>query len=351
MIGISVYIGLEEYPQKENEAYIRLAHRLGIRHIFTSAHIPEMHASYIDELKEILTLTTELNMYVSLDLSKEVSNRIDLNNYNVHTLRLDYGFSNGEIVELSTCSTYNIELNASTLNEQRLISLIKMGLNIEQVSVSHNYYPKRYTGLDYKTFNQKNEYYKQHGLTIKAFIPSQFGKRGPIYEGLPTVERHRSLNLTIAIQELVQANVDLIYFGDAYASEQELIEAINLRTDVIAFQVKLADKISDLEYSIVKQRHVNRLDESQYFKRSSRYRCTDQTIEPHNTTERKQYSVTIDNKHYKRYQGELQIIKKDLEADPKVNVVGTLLNCEYLLDCLKPGMPFEFNIVKKDDDL
>jgi hypothetical protein len=41
--------------------------------------------------------------------------------------------------------------------------------------------------------------------------------------------------------------------------------------------------------------------------------------------------ITIDNKDYLRYCGELQICKKDLPADKRVNVVGKIVEDELFL--------------------
>ncbi|TKV17243.1 DUF871 domain-containing protein, partial [Citrobacter sp. TBCS-11] len=44
-----------------------------------------------------------------------------------------------------------------------------------------------------------------------------------------------------------------------------------------------------------------------------------------NTSERSRGSITIDNCDYGRYMGEIQIVKNDLAADEKVNVVGKII--------------------------
>jgi hypothetical protein len=52
--------------------------------------------------------------------------------------------------------------------------------------------------------------------------------------------------------------------------------------------------------------------------------------------------VTLDNQKYLRYMGELQISKRDLPADEKVNVVAKVIDSEVdLLTCVLPGYRFE----------
>lgn len=60
------------------------------------------------------------------------------------------------------------------------------------------------------------------------------------------------------------------------------------------------------------------------------------------TTERKTGSITIDNQLYGRYQGEIQIVKKDLCADTKVNVVGHVIETDLpLLSLIHGGDAFQ----------
>ena len=43
------------------------------------------------------------------------------------------------------------------------------------------------------------------------------GKRGPLYEGLPTIEEHRNMPSYVAAKRLIYGNMtDKIYIGDAY---------------------------------------------------------------------------------------------------------------------------------------
>ena len=60
-----------------------------------------------------------------------------------------------------------------------------------------------------------------------------------------------------------------------------------------------------------------------------------------NTTERLVGSVTIDNERYGRYQGEMQIAKRNLPMDEKVNVVGRVIDEDLsLLKYIKSGQGF-----------
>lgn len=67
------------------------------------------------------------------------------------------------------------------------------------------------------------------------------------------------------------------------------------------------------------------------------YATPGQKISPQHTVSRHRGSITLDNENYLRYSGEVQILKKDLEADDRVNVIGQVNDLDLLNRCL-PGM-------------
>ena len=54
-------------------------------------------------------------------------------------------------------------------------------------------------------------------------------------------------------------------------------------------------------------------------------------MEPQNCTERRRGSITVDNKLYGRYSGELMLMREDLKADDRVNVTGSGPETAWLL--------------------
>jgi hypothetical protein len=69
-------------------------------------------------------------------------------------------------------------------------------------------------------------------------------------------------------------------------------------------------------------------------------------INPYNNIDRKLGYVTIDNKDYLRYCGELQICKRTLPADKRVNVVGKIIDEElFLIDYIEDET--KFRLVEK----
>ena len=62
---------------------------------------------------------------------------------------------------------------------------------------------------------------------------------------------------------------------------------------------------------------------------------------PENCIKRIRGVITMDNETYGRYSGELQIIRADLKADSRVNVIGRVSeNALTLMDCVKGSQKF-----------
>ena len=122
---------------------------------------------------------------------------------------------------------------------------------------------------------------------------------------------------------------------------KKLEKAINFDHSIIQIPIQVNKDLSETELELLKKVHYRRLDANDLLIRSSS-RVTDKVIKPHNTIARKMFSVTIDNSLYKRYQGEVAIILKDLPMNEAVNVVGRVIATPQLLDAIKPGDKFKF---------
>ncbi len=336
--AISIYVGLEDYSLEDNINYLRLAKAAGIEIVFTSAHIPEsVNASL--ELEKILSEIDNLGMKLIIDVSKDMMATFNIPK-SIYALRLDYGFSVEEIVKMSNECSYFIELNAATLTSDYLNRLVASGLNPTKVRASYNFYPKRYTGISIDDVIFKNKEYKRLGLTIMAFIPANFKKRPPLYEGLPTVENHRFAPRDIVLAELAIAGVDEVGFGDAYASSEELSDLANYDYEYAKIPVELLSDVTDAEKEMIFKNHRSRTDQSPYMVRSSVR--TDKAIEPHHNDPVQTMDVTVDNKLYLRYAGEVGIALMPMEASLRCNVVGRIPNCAHkLVEILPPGSKFK----------
>ena len=143
MKGISIFPGLD-YSVRENVNYMERAFRNGIEYIFTSVHIPEADRKRVkDEFDIILTEAEKRKMKVIVDISKGFFDEFCWEDRRIYALRLDFGFNDNEIVQLS--HKYNIQLNASTVTEDWMKRLMESGLNVSNLTVCHNYYPRNNT--------------------------------------------------------------------------------------------------------------------------------------------------------------------------------------------------------------
>lgn len=341
IFGASCYVGLDDYPFEENIKYLNLLKEEGINHVFISGHMPEVNERFEIELKEIINYANSLGLKVILDVSKEMYLKLDVNN--IYSLRLDYGFTDEDIVNLVKENKFIIELNASAITQKKLDYLINNGVDLRKLRVSHNFYPKPDTGLEFNKVKEINEMLTKYGMQVMGYIPGKSGKRGPLYFGLPTVESHRYKSLEVVLQELKLLGFKEFVFSDAFISREELRKAVNFDFSIIQLPIKLNKDISEVELNQLKKIQRRRLDANDLMIRSS-LRIKDDVINPSNTIERRKYAVTIDNTLYKRYQGEVAIILKDLPRNDAVNVVGYVDASDELLDAIKPATKFKFII-------
>lgn len=339
-VGASLYVGLEEYPLDENIKYLHLLKKCKVDTVFISYHMPEMHDNSLLELNKVIETCRELNIKIILDVNRKTLETFRVPD-DIYSLRLDYGFTVQDILTLGD-KPYLIELNASAITLDEIKFLLNNGLDFKRIRISHNFYPKPYTGLTHEEVLQKNQLLKSLGLQVMAYIPSQVGKRPPIKEGLPTVEKHRNANLISTLADMDALLVDEVFFGDAYASEEELETAVNFDRLTLTIPIIVYSGISDIEKELLTKTHYNRLDANEYFVRSSIREKRE--IKPFNTINRNRKAITIDNVNFMRYQGEVGIMKTELPADERVNVIGMALISDFLLDRIKPGQKFKFVI-------
>lgn len=335
--GVSIFTGLKDYSLDDNLKYLHLAHQEGYEIVFSSCHINEASIA-IDELQKVIDETCRLGMKLSLDISKPMYDKLILPK-NLYALRLDYGFSEEDMIQMTNTGNFKIELNASTVSKARLLKLIEKGLNPSNIRMSFNYYPKLHTAHSIDFCKEVVKFCHELNISVGAFLPSSFGKRPPMYEGLPSVEKHRKMELDLAIEEFKAIGVDEILFGDAYASIDELKTLSFHQTDHLLVKFipyEGFDKFSYLEGTFKIRRDI-----SPELLRISSKRTNDNIL-PFNTIERKKYDVTIDNDGFLRYKGEVNIVMMDLEKDERVNVVGKINTTEVVLKEIEMGKEFTF---------
>ncbi len=342
-VGASIYLGLKDYTLEDNIKYLELLKKHGLSYVFISGQMEEAGEGFNDELKTILKYAKENGFRIILDVNKQRLKELENNNLidGVFALRLDYGFSYDEILAMQD-KPYYIEMNASTISPKLLDFLKSNNANFKRYRLSHNFFPKPYTGMSFESIKEKNEMFHSYGFTVMAYMPTFVNRRPPLYLGLPTIEDQRYNNVTANISELLLCGVDTVFFGDAFATEEEIEEAVNHDKEYILVPIELKDGVTKEMLDVLLMPHHNRPDNSEYMIRSSVRR--NNIIEFNNNIIINKKDVTIDNFNNGRYQGEVGIALKEMKASKAVNVVGKCLCNDYLIDNIKGNAKFKFVI-------
>lgn len=359
--GISIYPGLDNTRQ-ENLTLVQSAAKLGIRRIFTSLQIPETNKhSFLTELQELLELAASLDMDVISDVSPaslailgiDAFSLPELYRIGLRTLRLDDGFTPEQIAKLSR-NPYDIslQLNASVLDENALQELQRHNCCTDRLEALHNFFPRENTGLSEAFTLQKTRLLQSHGIKTGAFVPSLIRPRSPLKAGLPTLELHRQTSFSFAVRHLAAMGMDSIFIADSLPDEQELAQLASLEDTYVTIAPQWLPETSPLEKELCRHTFTSRPDEARDVLRTCESRhIAGQLLEKYQLPDIPQLNaymprpagtVTLDNKLYQRYQGELQIAKTDLTPDERVNVLGYLPPLEQqLLKYITPGKKFK----------
>ena len=355
-LGISIYPE-KSTPEKDKE-YIEKAHKYGFRKIFTCLLSVDKP---VDEIKkefiEIIDFADNLGMEVILDISPAVFDKLNIS-YNDLTffkelgaagIRLDLGFDGLKEAQLTYDKTdLKIELNMSN-DIDYLNNILSYTPNKDNLIGSHNFYPQKYTGLEYEYFLQCSRRFKEKGIRTSAFISSQTADFGPwsINDGLCTLEMHRGLPVTIQAKHLWASGlIDDVVIGNAYASDEELKALGELSPYLLELDVELEEGITDLERKILfQENHLRRGDISEYMIRSTevRKRYTGADIPLRNYDMQKTGDIVIGNNEFGKYKGETQIVIKDMPEDSRKNRAGKVIEEElFLLSFIGPWINFKF---------
>lgn len=356
--GFSVYFGLDN-TKEENIQLLKDAHSLGFERVFTSLHIPEANYEVLKvEVREFFNLSKEYDMDIISDISPNTFKFLDLEDMDlkglrdmgVKTIRIDFGYSEENIAKMSR-NEYGIkiQLNASTITERFFEELDKYSPNYSNIDALHNFYPRIGTGISEECMIDKNRILKKRGIKPCAFVQSNNRKRSPLKDGLPTLEDHRGLSVKEAANHLFALENESVFIGDSLPAYEELKDLSSLNQDVVELDIEIKTN-DELILRILNNIYSSRTDEARDAIRASESRLILEggTIEPFNTVSKKYGDISIDNKDYMRYMGELEILKRNQEADPRTNIVASVLQKDfYLLKYICNGKKFHFNIINK----
>lgn len=360
-------LGIAIYPQKatleENLRYLKRANEAGFSRLFLSLLEIDAEKELVLQLfKETIDYAKRLGFFIILDVNPALFSQLSISyedliffeNIGVDGIRLDLGFSGSEEAYM-TKNPYNLKIEINMSHGTKYVdNIISRAPLHENLIGSHNFYPHKYTGLDYDYFLSCCEHFKKYNLKTSAFVTSQKALEGPwpINDKICTIEEHRELPLSTQVKSMIQSGlIDTIIIGNAFASEEELIAAGNaISSPHLQLDVKLHSNLTDLEKDIILNGvHTYRGEKSPYVirtKSESRKRISGISLPPQNTVDILPGDVIIDNEQYGQYKGELQIACKQMKNDGRVNVVGAIPDYEQiLLRELKPWSTFVFNAI------
>ena len=293
---------------------------------FTSFHIMEEFSE--DYRKRAKSLIEKIHMSgkkVMVDISSRGLQALGYHSLEqfaketgVYMIRCDFGIQEEEM--LGAAKYCALAVNASTLDYQLAARLRQEGAEVWAV---HNFYPRPETGLDEEFFVERNFCLRELGIKTAAFITGDSRKRGPLKEGLPTLEGHRNLPPYLQYLQMEETyQMDMVLVGDPGLSEKQMSLIKDKKTkNVISVPVVLANKYQHLYGKVWTIREdspkwIARLNESRG------YAAIGKKIIAENCVERVAGSITIDNENYLRYSGEIQVVRENLKADARVNVIG-----------------------------
>lgn len=318
MLGISIYF------KDFDENYLIQAAKLGVKYVFTSLHIPEEDLSHLDDkIKTLLEVAKKYDMVVMPDISPMTFEKLNIKNNDYQALselgfslvRLDYGLDDMSIIK-EVIKYFHISLNASVIDEAYLCLLRDHNIDFSRLIATHNFYPHAHTGLSEEQFDEKNTLFKKWGIRVQAFVPGDVVRRYPLFEGLPTIEKHRGWTTYASAIDLLSKQVDDVIVGDSQTAIETLSclkEVIEQNTVTLRVFLNHHKHLLDTPFGI-------RRDSPSDFIRLATPRLKD--IRVSFNGDRPIGSITMDNHLYGRYGGEIRISLKPLPADARVNVIG-----------------------------
>ena len=313
--------------------------------VFLSLHISEeFDDSFCRRAEEICHALADMGYRIIADVSTKTVAQFgcqDLTDLakklQLWALRIDYGFSREEIEAMA--EKMPIVLNASTTTAEDARAIAAKG---GCVMAMHNFYPRPETGLDEDYLLETTKALQEAGLKVLAFIPGDIHKRGPVFEGLPTLEAHRNVLPSAAFVDLAKNyGIEEIFVGDPGLSETEQERILRFcREGILSIPCEIHENWQHL-YDQVFTCRMDSPKRLVRFQESRIYSCQGATTEAYNCAPRTVGSLTIDNIRYGRYSGEIMLIRSDLPADDRVNVIGHVPeNALVLLNHIQRGGKF-----------
>ena len=392
-LGVSVYP--EMRPLDEIATELARAARHGYTRVFSSMFsMPGSREEVLRRFGELVGMAHGVGMEVSLDVNPACMERLgatpdDLAVFagiGADILRMDGAYGEDDnVAMLMNPHGLRIEYNASALDPGQVERLLVRGVSRERLLTCHNFYPQRYTGMAWQRFVDVNDRLSGLGLRIGAFVASHAPNTHGVWDatcGLPTVERLRDVPADLAARLMVAAGVTDVFFGNAYASDEELALVAEALAPVEAHfaderhrefvetalsfggegcsvaalagrdrkvRVEPLYDLSATEREILFDfyPHVDMGDSSEWIWRTRMPRelYRDRVIEPRRSPleEFPVGSVVMVNDRYRHYAGEVQVVLRPIRNDGTRNLVARIDEQEMaMFEFVRPGDPVTF---------
>ncbi|MBR0417693.1 MAG: DUF871 family protein [Erysipelotrichaceae bacterium] len=364
--GISVFPDLTD--KTKTEEYICKAAESGFTKMFTSMILADQHfdgAANPDDpiFWQTIAFAAKKDLKVYCDFNDNViayfgslDNTLNyLHDAGVYGIRIDGGLKADELAYITkhpsdlilqiNASDIRIDLPAYKNKYLEAIKTINENGDLRKVEACFNYYPRQDTGISIKTIEETCSFLKEYGIKVSAFISSTkaYSFLHKESHGVMSVESLRYIRPYVASKILLCSGIEDIFFGDTLVPDDELNElrdsCINEPVQIL-FRYRHNVPVSLKEILRKEIIQYNRFDEPDYLIRCCKYRGI--KSKPFNIEKRPFGSVTIDNELSAQYEGEIQIILKDLDSFNCANVIGDV-DDDYrlLLKYIKKGnIPF-----------
>ena len=369
-----IKLGISLYPEQEAREdvvkYIRTAAKYGFTRIFTSMFsVPGTAEEVLAFFKDLCDIAHENGMIVIADANPQLFARLGASESNLEPfarigmdgLRMDAPFADERDITL-TNNPYGIQIVSSTAMQGKMDDLIA-ACGTEKITVCHNFYPQRYSGISFEQFNKLNAPFVEKNIKIEAFVTSQVkGAHGPwpVWDGLVTVEDMRNLPIDAQARIMIMlGTIDYITISNAFASEDEL-KALKETIDFYKedhekfvmlggiykcpigekrhiLDIVTEDTVSDIERKLVFEypAHMDLGDGFNYYIRSRMTRFGNDKFDIPYVDPGKPYfqkgDVMVVNNNCRHYMGEVQICLKPMKNDGQRNLVGHVEENELIL--------------------
>lgn len=377
--GVSVYPDIHKI--EDIKKYLEMASKYGCEYVFSSMFSVEgSKEEVLDYFKEFIEIAHSLHIKVVLDLNPPFLKKMGVDYDDVSlmhdigcdVMRMDMPFgAEKDLVLVNNPYNISIMFNASGSFADELAYFEEHNVPKERVLLGHNFYPQPYTGLKWNMFLETNKVLKQYGYPVQAFVSSNEKGATGVWDadyGLPTVERLRNLPIDTQAR-IIEAtdNVDMIWIGNAFASEEEMKALIEVQQNprpmkdsplyeaFKGYGMELKDDREDKKVRVVVDKEVTDQERYQLFEiypqsdmgdssewiwRSRAGRMIKPDI-PFRECKKDTFEVgdvVIVNNNYQHYAGEIQIVRIPFKNDGQRNYLGHLAEGEELfLEIIKDG--------------